>query len=188
MSAKEIKKGLLQAIHRQEDTLTTGFIGVRFLLPVLSEIGETELAYKLMRETKYPSWGYSVLNGATTIWERWNGYTQEEGFFNPSMNAFNHYSLGSCVYWLYAYVLGIKRRGKGSFLISPDFSNQLDYAKGRYDWDGGEVRVEWRYEADEICLTVGVLGDADVVYDFGDSAVLRKEERDGERVFYISAK
>ena len=186
MSAEEIKKNLLQTIHRQEDTLTTGFIGVRFLLPVLSEIGETELAYKLMRETKYPSWGYSVLNGATTIWERWNGYTQEEGFFNPSMNSFNHYSLGSCVYWLYAYVLGIKRRGKGSFLISPDFSNQLDYAKGRYDWDGGEVRVEWRYEADEICLTVGVLGDADVVYDFGDRAVLRKEERDGEQVFYLS--
>ena len=186
MSAEEIKDGLLQAIHRQGDTLTTGFIGVRFLLPVLSEIGETALAYKLMKETRYPSWGYSVLNGATTIWERWNGYTKEEGFFNPSMNSFNHYSLGSCVYWLYAYVLGIKRRAKGSFVIAPDFSSQLDYAKGSYKFDGGEVKVEWKYMPNAIRLTVGVFGSADVTYNFGNREIVKEEKVDGEHVFYLA--
>jgi alpha-L-rhamnosidase len=139
-----------------------------------------------MKETRYPSWGYSVLNGATTIWERWNGYTKEEGFFNPSMNSFNHYSLGSCVYWLYAYVLGIKRRAKGSFVIAPDFSSQLDYAKGSYKFDGGEVKVEWKYMSNAIRLTVGVLGNADVTYNFGNREIVKEEKFDGEHVFYLA--
>jgi alpha-L-rhamnosidase len=127
-----------------------------------------------------------IKNGATTIWERWDSYTEENGFNSNGMNSFNHYSLGSCVYWLYAYVLGIKRRAKGSFVISPDFSKQFDYAKGRYEFDDGEVRVEWKYTPDAIRLTVGVFGNADVVYDFGSRTVIREENCDGERVFYLS--
>lgn len=88
--------------------LSTGFVGVKFLLPVLCDLGETDLAYELITKTSYPSWGYSVVNGATTIWERWNSYTKEDGFGDVGMNSFNHYSLGSCVEWLYGYVLGIR--------------------------------------------------------------------------------
>jgi hypothetical protein len=102
------------------------------------------------------------------------------------MNSFNHYSLGSCVYWLYAYALGIKRRAKGSFIISPEFSNQFDYAKGRYEFDGGKVLVDWKYTPDAIRLMVKVEGIADVAYDFGNRAIIKEEINDGERVFYLA--
>ena len=186
MTAEEIRLPLTRAIRRQNDTLTTGFIGVRFLLPILSEIGETELAYKLIKNTVYPSWGYSVVNGATTIWERWNGYTKEKGFFNPSMNSFNHYSLGSCAYWLYAYVLGIRPHGGNKITIAPDFSRQLTYAKGSYAFEKGSVAVAWRYEDTKIVLEVEKCGDYILEFSFGDRTVLSQEEQDGKSVICLS--
>ena len=186
MAGEEIRKPLLQTIHRQDDTLTTGFIGVRFLLPVLSDIGETELAYKLMKNTQYPSWGYSVVNGATTIWERWNGYTADKGFFNPSMNSFNHYSLGSCVYWLYAYVLGIQpKEGKG-IRIAPMFSKQFDYAKGSYAFEKGKVAVSWRYEENGIVLEVEQKGNFDIEFAFGDRKVLSLDRKGEKHLFTLA--
>ena len=158
----------------------------RFLLPILSEIGETELAYKLIKNTVYPSWGYSVVNGATTIWERWNGYTKEKGFFNPSMNSFNHYSLGSCVHWLYAYVLGIRPHGGNKITIAPDFSRQLTYAKGSYAFGKGSVAVAWRYEDTKIVLEVEKCGDYILEFSFGDRTVLSQEEQDGKSVICLS--
>ena len=184
MTAEEIRLPLVQAIRRQGDTLTTGFIGVRFLLPVLSEIGETELAYKLMKKTEYPSWGYSVVNGATTIWERWNGYTADKGFFNPSMNSFNHYSLGSCVYWLYAYVLGIRPCEGKAVRIAPVFSKQFDYAKGRYAFKNGEVAVSWRCEDDSVVLEVEQTGDFEIEFFFGEREIL-SQERKGDKYSFI---
>lgn len=186
MSGEEIRGGLLQAIHRQNDTLTTGFIGVRFLLPVLSEIGETELAYKLMTNTQYPSWGYSVINGATTIWERWNGYTADKGFFNPSMNSFNHYSLGSCVYWLYAYVLGIKVCEGKKLRIAPDFSKQFDYAKGSYAFKGGTVEVYWHCEQDSIVLEVTRRGNFEIEFGFGGRNILSQEKENNKQIFKLA--
>lgn len=186
MTAEEIKEPLKRAIHRQNDTLTTGFIGVRFLLPVLSEIGETELAYKLMKNTQYPSWGYSVVNGATTIWERWNGYTADKGFFNPSMNSFNHYSLGSCVYWLYAYVLGIQPQAGNKIIIAPDFSRQLTYAKGSYAFEKGQVFVSWRCVENSVLLEVEKKGDFEIEFFFRDKKVLSEEKTGTKQIFTLS--
>ena len=187
MDGEEIKAHLRRTIQRQGDTLTTGFIGVRFLLPVLSEIGESELAYKLIKKTEYPSWGYSVVNGATTIWERWNGYTKEKGFFNPSMNSFNHYSLGACVYWLYAYVLGIQPQAGEKIKIAPDFSGQLTYAKGSYAFKKGQVFVSWRYIGTEIVLEVEKIGAFELEFSFGDRQILSQETEDGKFVIRLSA-
>lgn len=146
-TGEEIRRHLLEAINRNNATLTTGFLGTRFLLPVLCEIGETEYAYQIIQSTQYPSWGYCIKNGATTIWERWNGYVRNEGFFSPEMNSFNHYSLGSCVYWLYSYVLGIRfEEGdirKGCVRIKPYFSGHLKWAKGKYKTQKGTVDVSW---------------------------------------------
>lgn len=186
MSGEEIREPLLRAIHRQDDTLTTGFIGVRFLLPVLSDIGETELAYKLMKNTQYPSWGYSVANGATTIWERWNGYTADKGFFNPSMNSFNHYSLGSCVYWLYAYVLGIQPQEGKKIKIAPVFSKQLTYAKGSYAFEKGEVSVSWHYGQEHILLEVEKQGDFEIEFFFRDRIILSQEKQGNKYLVTLS--
>ena len=99
---------LAEAIRRAEWHLTTGFVGVGYLLPVLSTHGYTHLAYRLVEQRSRPSWRYMIDDGATTIWERWNGWTSEDGFASPAMNSFNHYSLGSVGEWLYRFVLGIE--------------------------------------------------------------------------------
>ena len=88
--------------------LTTGFVGVGLLCPVLSECGTRDVAYQLLLNETFPSWGYSIRHGATTIWERWDGWTEDRGFQTPAMNSFNHYSLGSVGQWLYEYVAGIR--------------------------------------------------------------------------------
>ena len=190
MNADEIRKPLVNAVHRRNDTLTTGFIGVKFLLPVLCDIGETELAYTLIQQTKYPSWGYGVEQGATTIWERWNGYTEKDGFFNPSMNSFNHYSLGSCGYWLYAYVLGIRLNEKsgtdGEILIKPVFSPSLTWAKGSYQAQKGKVSVAWEYQEDSILLSVTADKGLKISYDLGAHTVLSQTQNANTAIFKLS--
>ena len=73
--------------------LSTGFVGVSYLLPVLTQAGKVDTAYRLLMQDSFPSWLFSVKHGATTIWERWDGWTPERGFQDPGMNSFNHYSL-----------------------------------------------------------------------------------------------
>jgi alpha-L-rhamnosidase len=88
----------------------TGFIGTEAISEALSENGSPDLAYKLLVNKQYPSWLHSVVNGATSIWERLNSYTVENGFGgNNSMNSFNHYSFGAVAAWMYNYSLGIQR-------------------------------------------------------------------------------
>ncbi len=99
---------LVENIARHDGHLTTGFVGVGLLCPVLSEAGYADVAHQLLLKESFPSWGYSIRHGATTIWERWDGWTEDAGFQTPMMNSFNHYSLGSVGQWLYEYVAGIR--------------------------------------------------------------------------------
>nr|MDQ3604118.1 family 78 glycoside hydrolase catalytic domain [Actinomycetota bacterium] len=105
---------LVRSIEREDWHLSTGFAGVGYLCPVLTEAGYADVAYRLLENETYPSWGYTVKNGATTIWERWDGWTEENGFQSPNMNSFNHYSLGSVGEWLYRYVAGIDQDPGGT--------------------------------------------------------------------------
>ena len=126
-------------------TVTTGFVGTGPLCPALCDGGHADAAYRILTGRAYPSWLYSVSEGATTIWERWNSVTRENGFGgNNSMNSFNHYSLGAVGAWMYAYCLGI-RRGEGSwqrFRLQP-FTEGLDSAEGRFDSIYGTIRAAW---------------------------------------------
>ena len=93
--------------------------------------------------------------GATTVWERWNGYTEKDGFEDPEMNSFNHYSLGSCTEWLYSYVLGIKLSPyTETVVISPSFNRDLSYARGETKLKGGKISVFWQYENAAVKLIV----------------------------------
>ena len=172
VTAGEIKTAFIGSIDRAGGKLTTGFIGVKYLLPSLCEVGEVDLAYKIIKQTEYPSWGYTVKNGATTIWERWNGYTKDEGFATPTMNSFNHYSLGSCVEWLYSHVLGIKLLGGGKICISPSFSNELCFARGEYESLCGKIAVDWQYNDGEYHLSVKADERVDLTYDFKGMKVI----------------
>ena len=185
VTAEEIKTPFLDSIHRAGDKLTTGFIGVKYLLPALCDVGEIDLAYKIAKETEYPSWGYTISQGATTIWERWNGYTEENGFETPGMNSFNHYSLGSCVEWFYGYVLGIKLSENGKITVRPSLSKALSFAKGEYGSIQGKICVEWQYVGGRYEVKVSADADLDYDCDFTGREIISMEKNNGVTIAVV---
>jgi alpha-L-rhamnosidase len=139
---------LVENIKALDWHLSTGFIGISHLNPQLTLAGRADVAYRLLLRDDYPSWLYPVKHGATTIWERWNGWTHEEGFFNPHMNSFNHYSLGSVGEWLFRHVAGIelddKVPGFQKFVLQPFIGAGLDFARASYRTMHGEISSEWQ--------------------------------------------
>lgn len=138
-------------VLRPPYSLMTGFIGTAWISKALSLHGYAEHAYRLLQAAHFPSWLYPVEQGATTIWERLNGYTVENGFGgNNSMNSFNHYSFGAVGQWLMAHVLGIERGDPGfrRFLLQPepDPAGQMTWAQGQYESPYGLIRSSWRSE------------------------------------------
>jgi alpha-L-rhamnosidase len=139
---------LVRTIEREDWHLSTGFVGVGYLCPVLTEAGYTDVAYRLLTNETYPSWGYTIKNGATTIWERWDGWTEEGGFQSPNMNSFNHYSLGSVGEWLYRYVAGIDLGAPGysRIVIRPRPGGNLTHARAEYDSVRGKISSSWKID------------------------------------------
>jgi alpha-L-rhamnosidase len=141
--------------------MTTGFIGTRPLLPVLSDVGQHDLAVKHFQSRKFPSWGYEVEQGATTIWERWNSFTKDKGFGgeqNASMNSFSHYSFGAVCEWMFFRLAGIDSDGPGYQRIiirpsppspgsNPD-RQPINWVKAHYDSIQGRIVSNWRRTAD----------------------------------------
>ncbi len=166
LSGKDILPHLLRTIRRRNNHLSTGFVGVKYLLPTLCDLGQSDLAYELLTKTDYPSWGYSVVNGATTIWERWNSYSTLSGFASRSMNSFNHYSLGSVAEWIYSHVLGMRFEERGVY-IKPtiDFSGRISHAKGSYRCGDREIFVSWKVVEGIAALTVDTENDVQIVLD-----------------------
>ncbi len=139
--------------------MTTGFLGTRPLLPVLTSVGENDLAVKHFQSRKFPSWGYEVEQGATTIWEHWDSYTKAHGFGgmdgkqNASMNSFAHYSFGAVGEWMINQLAGIQSDGPGYDKIiihphppAPDSNPEhppINWAKGHYDSIHGRIASNW---------------------------------------------
>ena len=142
-------------IMRPKNSLMTGFIGTAWISKALSDNGLGELAYRLLQSELYPSWLYAVDQGATTIWERLNGYTVENGFGgNNSMNSFNHYSFGAVGQWMMAYSLGIQRDEPGfqKFVLQPepDPTGVMTSAEGYYDSMYGRISSSWKVDGKEL--------------------------------------
>lgn len=138
-------------VARPPHSLMTGFIGTSWINKALSDNGLSELSYRLLHNNQYPSWLYAIDQGATSIWERLNGYTVENGFGgNNSMNSFNHYSFGAVGQWMMAYSLGIQRGEPGfqKFILQPepDPTGIMTSAEGYYDSMYGRIRSAWRAE------------------------------------------
>ena len=151
---------LARRIRHNGGHLSSGFVGISYLLPVLCDYGYADLAYQLLLNESYPSWLYSVVNGATTIWERWNSYTREGGFGDVSMNSFNHYSLGSVGEWLFSYCAGIRPAedtdGFSRITLCPCPDERLGHCSGTYDSVYGRISSAWRYENGGITFTFSV--------------------------------
>ena len=130
--------------------LQTGFLGTSVLMDALTESGMTDLAYDVLLNRRHPGWLYSVDQGATTIWERWNSYTSEAGFGPVGMNSFNHYAAGAVVAWIYKTAAGIAsdeaRPGFRRIVMAPQPDRRLGFVKAEYRSAAGLIRSAWRYE------------------------------------------
>lgn len=141
---KAVAGRLLAAdIRRRGTLLSTGFLGTPLSLDALADVGEGALVYDLLLRTDFPSWGYMVARGATTIWERWNGDTGD-----VAMNSFNHYALGAVVGFLYRRIAGIEEMEPGfaRFRIAPLFDPRVPSASVDYDSIRGRISVQWRFD------------------------------------------
>jgi alpha-L-rhamnosidase len=133
-------ENLVQDIEANQWHLTTGFLGTPPLLPVLAENDRTDVAYRLLLNETYPSWGYMLSKGATTWWERWNS---DEG--DPAMNSFNHFAFGSVVGWIYRNVAGIEAAAPGfkEIIIHPRLDPRITHARGEFDSVYGKIVSDW---------------------------------------------
>lgn len=151
---------LTELINSNGGKLSTGFLGVRPLLPALSATGHGAEAYKLLLSTAYPSWGYEVINGANTVWERWNSYVKGEGFTNNAgMNSFNHYAFGSVNEWLFGNAAGIKvvQPGFRTFIIKPEIaSSGINYVKATYQSISGQIISSWQRKGKRLELNITI--------------------------------
>jgi alpha-L-rhamnosidase len=137
-------KRLVEKIHANHDLLATGFLGTPYLLEELTRAGYQDLAFQLLLNTGYPSWGYMVDHGATTMWERWNG---DQMISDPSMNSFNHYAYGAVADWLYRYVAGIDATpddpGFHTVILNPHFDARLGHIDFDYQSPMGLIHSGW---------------------------------------------
>ena len=145
---KQAEAHLIARIKADNYHLTSGFLGIPILLPTLTEMGRSDIAYRMIQNTTYPSWGYSIEQGATTIWERWNSYSKDKGFGDVKMNSFNHYSLGACGEWMFRSMLGIETDGAGfkKITMKPELGEGITWAKGHYDSIQGRIGSDWKIE------------------------------------------
>ena len=151
-------------------TISTGFYGTGKVLPALTKTGKIQEAYAMFEQTEYASWLYPVVNGATSIWERWNGYTIENGFSgNNGMNSFNHYSAGACGEWMVNYQIGImndeENPGFQHFILQPTPGGSFTYVNGAYTSVYGRIESNWTAED-------GVLTSYETVVPANTSATL----------------
>jgi alpha-L-rhamnosidase len=151
---------LVNNIEQRKMHLSTGFAGAPYLNHALTGAGRLDVAYALLNQKSWPSWLYSVTQGATTIWERWDGWTEEKGFQDPGMNSFNHYAYGSIGDWLYAVVAGIEVDpecpGFQHIIIRPRPGGGLTYARAHYHAITGKIASEWRIEQGSFSLAVTI--------------------------------
>ena len=133
--------------------LQTGFLGTSILMATLTEYGMVDIAYELLFQRKNPSWIYSIDNGATTIWERWNSYMKDSGMGPRGMNSFNHYAYGAVCEWIWETAAGIAadvtKPGFKHIIMSPIPDKRLGHLTAEYQSAAGLIKSAWRYEGDQ---------------------------------------
>jgi alpha-L-rhamnosidase len=137
---------LVRDIQSRNWHVSTGFVGTKDLMTTLTRFGKTDVAYNLFHNDTFPSWGFSIVHGATSIWERWDGWTPEKGFQTPGMNSFAHYSFGAVGEWMFKTIAGIdmERPAYKQIVIRPRPGGRLSWAKAHYDSIRGPVATAWK--------------------------------------------
>ena len=156
----------VESVRRHNWHLGTGFIGTPRLLPGLNRAGRDDVAYRLLLTDTYPSWLFPVKNGATTMWERWNGWTPDQGFGPVQMNSFNHYAFGAVGEYLYGGVGGIQATSPGykTILIRPavpgtdwdERTVELNWANTSFDSPHGPIVSHWRLDGEALTMEIEI--------------------------------
>jgi alpha-L-rhamnosidase len=156
--AQKMVPNLVRKINEADNHLRTGFLGTPLLAPVLDKYGQTDLMYDILFKETYPSWFYSINQGATTMWERWNSYSHTDGFGEVSMNSFNHYAYGAIGQWLYEGIAGISplEPGYKKILIAPKPGEQLEHASAEYNSVYGIIASNWKKTDNKLQLDVTI--------------------------------
>ena len=147
-----MKKRLRENFEQHGNCLQTGFLGTSILMGTLTANGMEDIAFELLFQRKNPSWLYSIDNGATTIWERWNSYMKDVGMGPRGMNSFNHYAYGCVCQWLWESVAGIasdtQNPGFKHILMKPVPDKRLEHVKAEYKSAAGLIKSAWRFDGD----------------------------------------
>jgi alpha-L-rhamnosidase len=155
---------LIHDLEKHGWHLSTGFVGTPLLAPTLSRFGRADAAYRLLKQDTYPSWLYTVKQGATTMWERWDSWTEERGFQTPGMNSFNHYAYGAIGQWMYATVAGLGldplEPGCRHAVIRPEPGGGLTHARAELQSVYGPVASGWEVADGTFRLRVGIPANA----------------------------
>ena len=150
---EQMKERLRSNFAAHDNCLQTGFLGTSILMQTLTDNGMADIAYELLFQHKNPSWLYSIDNGATTIWERWNSYTLESGMGPRGMNSFNHYAYGCVCQWLWQTAAGIatdtSEPGFRHIVMKPVPDRRLGRLDAEYQSAAGLIKSSWRYEGDQ---------------------------------------
>lgn len=152
----ETAKAFKRAVDDMDGKLSVGFLGISHLMPALTKLGLADTAFSILENTGYPGWLYSVKNGATTIWERWDSYIKGGKFGDVNMNSFNHYAYGAVGEWMFGCILGIntseKKRETGyrRIILKPHFGGSFGYAGGYYESVSGRILSQWKIYEEEI--------------------------------------
>jgi alpha-L-rhamnosidase len=154
-------KRLVARLEANHWRLGTGFLGTPYLLSALTDTGHADVAYRLLLSTDYPSWGYLVEHGATTMWERWNG-DQMRG--DPTMNSYNHYAYGAVADWIYRYAAGIDTvpadPGFHTILLHPTFDKRLGSLDFSYESPYGTIRSAWSISGNKVIWNLTIPANA----------------------------
>ncbi len=157
---KQAAVRLAENIGNYGDHLTTGFLGTPYLCHVLTRFGYTDLAFKLLLQETYPSWLYPVKNGATTIWERWDGQKPDGSFQTPGMNSFNHYAYGAIGDWMYRILVGLDTYEDGPGYkhskIKPHIGGGFTSASAGLETYYGKLSCEWSIEGGKFSMNVEI--------------------------------
>ncbi|HSV74378.1 MAG TPA: family 78 glycoside hydrolase catalytic domain [Chthonomonadales bacterium] len=158
---------MLQALDRYGNRVSTGIQTTHRMMLELTRRGRTDLAHHLLLSRAFPSWLYSVDQGATTIWERWDGYVRGRGFQDPGMNSFNHWALGAVGEWMWRTMAGLSpdpaHPGWAAFVVQPRPGGGIGWVRARYRSPRGEISVAWRHGGGRFDLRVTVPANVSAV-------------------------
>jgi alpha-L-rhamnosidase len=157
-SRKPAADRLVALIEAKDWHLSTGFLGTPRLLPVLTDTGHTDVAYRLLQQRSFPSWGYQIDRGSTTMWERWDSIRPDGTFQDAGMNSFNHYAYGSVGEWMYTNIAGISagRPGYREIVIRPRPGGSVTTAHATFTSVYGPVSTRWQQRSGRFTLTCAV--------------------------------